>query len=136
MEAGNILLIPMAQYAEMEKEAAGRYPEEACGLVAGKDNLAVKIIAVENELHSQTSFRLAGQGLIQGLALIDQWQLDLLAIYHSHPGGPAYPSAADVAEAYYPDAAALIWAPAGKRWRCRGYRIQNGIVRNVEIRLK
>jgi proteasome lid subunit RPN8/RPN11 len=39
---------------------------------------------------------------------IDDRGLSLLAIYHSHPASPAYPSPTDLAQAFYPDAHYLI----------------------------
>jgi proteasome lid subunit RPN8/RPN11 len=58
---------------------------------------------------------------------------DLLAIYHSHPGGPSTPSPTDIAEAAYPEAVYLIWSPDSGGWNCRGFLIQEGQVREVQV---
>ncbi len=50
--------------------------------------------------------------------------LELLAIYHSHPRGPATPSETDVARAFYPEAIYLICDFAGPDLPVlRGFRI-------------
>jgi proteasome lid subunit RPN8/RPN11 len=36
--------------------------------------------------------------------VIEEQGLELLGIYHSHPGNPAYPSPTDMSRAYYPEA--------------------------------
>ena len=57
----------------------------------------------------QGSIRLSGGALLE----IESSRWALGAIYHSHPSGPARPSPTDLAEAYYPDALAVIVSLAG-----------------------
>jgi len=59
--------------------------------------------------------------------------LELIAIYHSHPDGPARPSATDVANAYYPDTVQLIISLADRaRPSVRTFTIIDGVVAEVE----
>ena len=73
----------------------------------------------------------------------DQWRafqrmetagLELLGIYHSHPNGPDRPSPTDIAEAMYP-VVQIIWYRQEGRWQARGFRIESGKVREVELKL-
>jgi proteasome lid subunit RPN8/RPN11 len=104
-------------------------PEEACGLLGGRDGEAVLLVAVENELHSPVRFRMRPEEQLSGLRQMEAQGLDLLAIFHSHPTGPAVPSARDIAEAFYPEALMLIWSPGANGWSLRGFWIEAGCAR-------
>jgi proteasome lid subunit RPN8/RPN11 len=52
--------------------------------------------------------------------------LELVGIYHSHPQGPPGPSEIDVREAYYPNVVHLIWSNTEGTWSCAGYSINGG----------
>ena len=86
----------------------------ACGLLAGTalDGVGqVKIaIPVSNALHSPVRFRMAAEEQLAAFLHIEELGFELLAIYHSHPHGPASPSSTDLAEAFYPEALTLIWS--------------------------
>jgi proteasome lid subunit RPN8/RPN11 len=58
---------------------------------------------------------------------------ELVGIYHSHPQGPDSPSAADLAEAYYPESVYLIWSHHQGSWRCRGFQIRD--LQFIEVEL-
>ena len=59
----------------------------------------------------------------------------LLAIVHSHPKGPAFPSSRDIERAWYPDAAHVIVSLAfAETPDVRGFRIVDGEVIEVELR--
>lgn len=96
-------------------EAARCAPEEACGLVGGRNGRAELVLPVENCLHSSTRFEMEPRALVRGLQRIeDEEKLELAAIYHSHPSGPRRPSETDRAEFLYPEAAMIIAAPDEK----------------------
>jgi proteasome lid subunit RPN8/RPN11 len=59
---------------------------------------------------------------LQALEQIDAEGLELLAIFHSHPRGPAVPSVTDIEEAVYP-VVNIIWHAAGATWQARGFRL-------------
>jgi len=118
---------------KMEADAASRAPLEACGLVAGRDGQALEVFPITNALHSPVRFRMDPQEQWQAFKEIDERSWELLAIYHSHPSGPAGLSAMDIAESYYPDVIHIVWFKEARRWRCRGYTIQAGKAMEVEI---
>jgi proteasome lid subunit RPN8/RPN11 len=60
----------------------------------------------------------------------------LLAIYHSHPHGPQVPSSADVAQAYYPEAAYLIVSLIDRRQpHVRAFMIMAGQVSEIPFKI-
>jgi len=83
-------------------------PEEVCGLLRGHAGLATKLLRVKNVAPNRImDYEVDPETLV---TLFD-WEEagdELIAIYHSHPGGPAYPSASDAYQAYYPDTVSLI----------------------------
>jgi proteasome lid subunit RPN8/RPN11 len=108
-------------------------PEEACGLLGGAGEEALRVLPVVNVAASATRFRMDPEGQVRAMAELEEAGLDLLAIYHSHPSGPATPSATDLEEAAYPDAAQLIWAPESGAWTCSAYRLTGTGFQTVEI---
>jgi proteasome lid subunit RPN8/RPN11 len=104
-------------------------PEEGCGLLAGRqENRAAYVtvvLPIANELHSPVRFRMDPLSQLQAFQWLDEQGLDLLAIFHSHPAGPAYPSATDQAEFAYPGVLTLIVSPhsAEDGWQARAYAL-------------
>jgi len=84
-------------------------PEEGCGLLFGRGQCVERVVPIQNALHSPVRFRLEPQAQLAAMQGADEQGLELLAIYHSHPRGPDHPSATDIEEAAYPQAAYLIW---------------------------
>jgi len=98
-------------YAAMLVHLLAVYPEEGCGLLAGNggDGLATAVYPIENIATTpQTRYLMAPQSQLDAFLDIETADLDLLAIYHSHPHGPNTPSATDMAQAYYPDLTQII----------------------------
>jgi proteasome lid subunit RPN8/RPN11 len=58
----------------------------------------------------------------------------LVAIYHSHPHGPAELSKRDIEQAYYPEAAQLLVSLADlERPQCGAFRIIDGLSLPIEV---
>ena len=102
-------------------------------MIGGLEDEARLICEVENELHSPVRFRMRGEDQLRGFMLLEANGLDLVGIFHSHPSSPAYPSATDVAEFYYPGVLTLIWSPVPDGWHVRAFHIEDGAVSEVEL---
>lgn len=118
----------------MQYHVESLLPMEACGLVAGRLVLhgpayATMVIPVPNDLNSPTRFHMDEQAQLAAFQQIELSNLELLAIYHSHPHGPGYPSKTDIAEFWYPDTLMLILTPALSTWNFQAFavRYQNAI---------
>lgn len=98
-------------------------PEEACGLLGGRQGKSEVVYDVTNELRSRTRFRMEPHQQIHAMLSIENSGLDLLAIYHSHPAGPDHPSRTDIEEFRYPGIVYLIWSPLNADWECRGFEL-------------
>ena len=93
---------------EMLAHAREGYPNEVCGLIAGKNGLVSRIFRTANIDESSISYMIEPAEQFRAFKAMRAEGLELLAIYHSHPTSPAYPSQTDVRLAYYPEAAYLI----------------------------
>jgi proteasome lid subunit RPN8/RPN11 len=60
---------------------------------------------------------------------------EILAIFHSHPKGPSVPSPTDIKEAAYP-VVHIIWSPVGRKWRARGFWIEDGHAVEVPLNMR
>lgn len=119
----------------MQADVAARAPQEACGLVAGRQGLSQHVYVIENELASPTRFRLNAQQQVAALAHMQRQGWELLAIYHSHPQGPRHPSQTDLSEASYSGVVHLIWSFVADSWGCRAFLLDGGQIKGVEYRL-
>jgi proteasome lid subunit RPN8/RPN11 len=109
----------------MQRVVMEASPEEGCGLVLGTAGVGLEVVPVENALHSPTRFRLEGAAQVRALLRAEEKGWELVAVFHSHPQGPSCPSPTDLAEASYPDALCLIWAPGkGRRWECLAFELR------------
>ena len=68
------------------------------------------------------------------LMWIEENQLDLIAIYHSHPAGPETVSATDIDESAY-EAVQIIWSRTGDIWKARGFWIASKKVTEVKLQV-
>lgn len=100
--------------------------EEACGLIGGMNNKAIKIYPITNSLHSPTGFRMDAAEQVKAMSEIERNGWELLAIYHSHLRGPEYPSVTDTAEFAYPGVAYLIFDLSGTSPAIHGFQMVDG----------
>jgi proteasome lid subunit RPN8/RPN11 len=131
----NLVLSP-GLLDEIIQHSKSVYPREGCGLIAGiKPSLVGgRFIPVTNTAPSASEFEMDPAELIKALREMRNAGEELVAIYHSHPHGPARPSKTDVQRAFYPDAAHLIVSlaePEGPQ--VRAFRILNAEILDIEV---
>lgn len=127
------LLVPIDHWQTMLDHVLACMPEEACGLAAGQHGIVSRVLPIENAAHSPVHFRMEPRGQVEALLGLEDQSLELLAIFHSHPSGPPGPSATDMAEACYPEAAAMIWCCEGGQWRMRAFDLSGPVPVETEI---
>ena len=107
-----MILIPLDGLRAVSAAAEAAYPEEACGLLVGRriPGGHARVTRVEAAVNVAADRRTGFEvdpglriGLERELRGTDQ---AIVGHYHSHPDGPARPSATDLAKAFEPD---LIW---------------------------
>jgi [CysO sulfur-carrier protein]-S-L-cysteine hydrolase len=122
--------LPRTFLEEMIAQARASAPLETCGLLAGREGQATRVLPVPNVLHSRVAYRMDGQEFADAMTACD---FEPLAIYHSHPAGPPVPSPTDIAESFYPDSIHIIISLAQEPPSVRAFRIVDGDVTKVGI---
>lgn len=132
------------QAEEMIRHARREYPDEACGLLAGKacpeqgrrDGRVEKVYQMTNAEHSSVTYRLDPEEQYRAFVEIEEEGWELLAIYHSHSHSSAYPSATDLELAFYPDSLYLIISLADRdRPTIRAFRIVEGTIEEERVEI-
>ena len=119
------LLLPRRIAERLLAEARAHAPLECCGLLGGRADRVTQILPATNTLPSPVAYEIASRELFDLFRRLRRQGLELVGIYHSHPGGDNSPSARDLERAYYPEVAYVIVSPRAEQ-AIRAFRIQGG----------
>jgi [CysO sulfur-carrier protein]-S-L-cysteine hydrolase len=110
-------------------------PRECCGIIAAGDGVPMRLYETRNVAAGNRFYEIDPQQLIDlEFRELPAQDAEIVAIYHSHPESPAYPSATDVELAFWPDAVFLICSLANRdRPEIRGFRIRDGAIDEVRL---
>lgn len=109
-------------------------PLEACGLLAGRNSKVESVLEVTNQSQSPVRYVMDPIEQLHAFEWIDDNELELLGIFHSHPAGPETVSPTDIAEAAY-DVVYVILARVNGVWRARGFWIEDGGYSEVTLQI-
>ncbi|MGE5461242.1 MAG: Mov34/MPN/PAD-1 family protein [Solirubrobacterales bacterium] len=122
-----MLRIDDVLFKEMEEHGLREFPNEACGLLAGRDGEPVRFFAMKNLDASPVSYRLDPKEQLHVFDEMDDEGLDLVGIFHTHTHSEAYPSETDTKLAFYPDAYYLVMSLSDREHPVlRAFRILEG----------
>ncbi len=130
------LRLPHRIYEEIVAHAREGYPEEICGLIAGhvEDGIgyAHALYRARNVAEDRTvNYAVDPQTLLKQIEFEERGEV-LVAIYHSHPESPPYPSATDARQAYYPDSVYIICSLQDWEYpELRGWHLVQGPAQEV-----
>ena len=137
-------------HTNMVRQVIKEAPFEACGMLGGTRSgdvlRAERLYPTRNQLKSRVKYQINPVDQLKVFNDLEKKGLELVAIYHSHPAGPAYPSELDVERAFYPEAVQLIWFPGWLSnsikkeeptadWACRGFIIEKGRIGEINLRV-
>ncbi|HWE13088.1 MAG TPA: M67 family metallopeptidase [Solirubrobacteraceae bacterium] len=125
--------IPRELYDEMVAHAQAEAPNECCGMIASRNGEAVTLYRAENAAASPLRYEIDGAEQYRIQMAIDDEDLDLGAIYHSHTRSAPYPSQTDINLAFYPDSMYVIVGLAGDEPEVKAYEIRDGRVADAEL---
>jgi [CysO sulfur-carrier protein]-S-L-cysteine hydrolase len=120
-------------YEEMIEHARSEAPNEACGMIAARDGEATKLYRATNAAHSPLRYEIDGAEQYRIQMEIDDSDLELGAIYHSHTRTEPYPSQTDINLAFYPEALYVIVGLAAEAPDVRAFTIRCGRVADAEL---
>ncbi len=115
-------------------------PRECCGLIGGQpgdldlSGPRVDLFPLRNAAPGLDFYEIDADDLFRVTRALDADGRDIVAIYHSHPTGPARPSETDIELAFWPDAWYLICSlddPAAPD--LRAFRIVDGAVSEASV---
>jgi proteasome lid subunit RPN8/RPN11 len=130
------LIIPIDLLDEIRKYCSSAFPNEACGILAGKEGRVARVFAVTNIEPSPVSYFMDPGEQLHVQKQMRERKEEMVAIFHSHPQSPAYPSAKDVNLAFYEDVVyVIVGLSDGKVNEIKAFTITEGNVREIGIRV-
>ena len=124
--------------AQIVEHARRDFPNECCGVVATRADVAVSVHEAENTAASPLRFEVDGLELHRTLSAIEGRGDELGAIYHSHTRSDPYQSQTDVNfAAGWPGVEWLIVGLRnGAEPEVRSYRIDDGRISEVGVEVR
>jgi proteasome lid subunit RPN8/RPN11 len=131
------VILPGEFIRGMLSHGRAAYPDEACGILAGKGNTAAVLYRAANAESSPVSYQIDPQEQFRIMKEIRDKGMRMVAIYHSHPYSPPYPSPTDVKLAFYPDAAYIIVGLLDRdNPEVKAFEIADDSVREIDIKVQ
>ena len=131
-----MIRIPKKVYDQMIDHAKKGYPNEACGLLAGKDEGVAEFFPMKNADLSAISYFMEPKEQLKVFKQMRDKSLDMRGIFHSHVASEAYPSQKDVRLAFYPDVSYLIVSLSDmEKPHLRSFRINEENVAEEEVKI-
>ncbi|MHB8844160.1 MAG: M67 family metallopeptidase [Nitrospirota bacterium] len=137
-----MLIISKADLGKIIDHCSAGYPNEACGILGGRDGRVERVYCMSNARPGPVSYEMEPEEQFQVMKELRQAGLGMIGLFHSHPGGRAYPSSVDVEKAYwpgttlpnYPEAVYVIVSLMDRsNPDVRGYAISEGAIREVPL---
>lgn len=124
------------QKEKILEHARAAYPNEACGILAGKEGRVSTVYAMKNASDAPAlCYFMDPAEQLKVMKEIREGGKEMIAIYHSHASAPAYPSAKDVELAFYTDVVYLIISFVNReKPAIAGFRIIEGKIKEEELR--
>lgn len=119
------------------RQSKKEFPNEACGILAGKDGRVEEVYEMTNADKSPSTFFMDTKEQLKVMKEMRNEGLEMLAIYHSHVASPAYPSAHDVELAFYAEASYVIISIKDKDApSIRSFKIQDGKISEEDVKIE
>ncbi|HXX56856.1 MAG TPA: M67 family metallopeptidase [Thermodesulfovibrionales bacterium] len=130
------ITIPEKIYDELVAHCRQGYPNEACGILAGRESVISRIYRTTNTEKSPVSYLMDPSEQFRVMKDMRENDLAMVAIFHSHPSSPAEPSGRDVALAFYDDTIYLIVSLMEQEPVVRAFSIREGKIAEVALSVK
>jgi proteasome lid subunit RPN8/RPN11 len=131
-----VLELDQEIYDAIVAHARRDHPDEACGIVAGRDGRPERFVPMANAARSPTFYEFDSMELLRLYRELDARDETPVVIYHSHTATEACPSRTDVNLASEPDAHyVLVSTRDPEREEFRSFRIVDGVVTEEDVRV-
>ena len=119
------------------KQIKEESPNEACGILAGKNGVAEKVYEMTNTDKSPATYFMDAKEQLLVMKEIRNLGLEMVGIYHSHVASPAYPSGDDVEMAFYAEVSYVIISLKDKdNPTVRSFKIEEGKIAEEEVKIE
>jgi [CysO sulfur-carrier protein]-S-L-cysteine hydrolase len=118
---------------QMVEHARREAPNECVGVLGTRDGEPLLLVEAENARRSPLAYEIAPQELLRVHDRLDEDELEVGAIYHSHTRTEPVPSQTDINLAFYPEALYIIVGLTGDEPDIRAFRIVEGEVTQAEL---
>lgn len=98
-----MMQLPRDLFQQIVAHAESELPNEACGVVAGVDDLAARVFPMRNAEASPVIYRFDEREQLEVFNRVEDAGWELLGFFHSHTHTDAYPSPTDRAQAHWTD---------------------------------
>jgi proteasome lid subunit RPN8/RPN11 len=99
----DVLVLPRQLYDRMVAHARAEFPNEACGVVAGRGGRALIVYPMQNAEASPVVYRFDEREQLRVFNEVEGKGWEILGFFHSHTHSEAYPSPTDRAHAHWVD---------------------------------
>jgi len=123
------LVLAPAYAAAIRKHGEGDYPNEACGLMAGRSEgdlgVVSRLVPLLNERRDslRNRYHIDPLAYLRAQAELDRAGLDVLGVYHSHPDHPARPSEFDREHAWPRLSYVIVGVARGQAAELKSWRL-------------
>ena len=131
-----MLELPRAMIDQVIAHARRDHPDEACGVIAGKDGAATRVVEMANAERSPTFYRFDAVEQLRVWRSMDDADEVPFVIYHSHTATEAHPSRTDISLAAEPDAHYLLVSTRDETDEVRSFRIVDGVVTEEPVSVR
>jgi [CysO sulfur-carrier protein]-S-L-cysteine hydrolase len=131
-----MLILPKDALEKIIAQCIRELPNEACGILAGKDGRVEKVFEMTNTDKSAATFFMDAKEQLKVMKELRSSGLEMAGIYHSHVASRAYPSSHDVEMAFYPDASYVIVSLIDRdRPDIRSFKIRDNRIEEEELNI-
>ena len=127
------LSLKKIQITEIIEHAKRDFPNEACGILAGKGRKVSKVYRMANTERGGMRYSMALKEQFDAARDMRSQNLEMVGIYHSHPNVRPYPSFRDIKLAMHPECSYMIVSLINGMPEVRSFRIIKGMVTEEEI---
>jgi proteasome lid subunit RPN8/RPN11 len=135
-----VLQLPRTFHDQIVEHARRDHPDEACGVIAGRDGKPERFIPMVNAARSPTFYEFDSMDLLNLYKEMDDRDEEPVVIYHSHTATEAYPSRTDISYASEPEAHYVLVSTRDDQRdpqnpEFRSYRIVDGVVTEEPVEI-
>ena len=134
------LTLTLAQYERLVGHCLEGFPEEACGLIAGKIDADMEPTGVVGAVYptrnadaSSRTYTVDSRDLLWAMRDAEAHSIELVGVFHSHTHTDAFPSATDIRQAFEPHWVYVLVSLKAAEPVLRAYRVRDGQVAEIPV---